>query len=77
MAAQAAVIRRAVDHHLRTRAAEPEFVARYQAAQADQDEAVRALLLEAGVDPDRPLEAIADRLIPAEQVADYLARLDD
>ena len=74
---QAAVIRRALDAHLRARAAEAEFVALSQAAQAEQDEAVRALLLEAGVDPDQPLEAIVDHLIPAEQVADYLAHLDD
>ena len=74
---QAAVIRRALDGHLRTRAAEPEFIALCQAAQAEQDQAVRALLLEAGVDPDQPLDAITDRLIPAEQVTDYLARLDD
>jgi predicted transcriptional regulator len=74
---QAAVIRRALNHHLRARAAEPEFVALYQAAQAEQDEAVRALLLEAGVDPGQPLDAIADRLVPAEQVADYLAHLSD
>jgi predicted transcriptional regulator len=74
---QAAVIRRALAGHLRARAAEPEFIALYQAAQAEQDEAVRALLLEAGIEPDQPLDEIADRLIPAEQVADYLARLDD
>jgi predicted transcriptional regulator len=74
---QAAVIRRALDGHLSARAAEPEFVALYQAAQAEQEEAVRALLLEAGVDPDQPLHQIANRLIPAEKVADYLARLDD
>lgn len=74
---QAAIIRRALDGHLRTRAAEPEFIALYQAAQAEQDEAVRALLLEAGVDPDQPLDAIADHLIPAEQVANYLTHLDD
>jgi predicted transcriptional regulator len=74
---QAAVIRRALDGHLRARAAEPEFVALCQAAQAEQDEAVRALLLDAGIDPDQPLDAIADHLIPAEQVAAYLAHLDD
>lgn len=74
---QAAVIRRALDGHLRTRATEPEFVALYQAAQAEHDEALRALLLEAGIEPDQPLAEIADRLIPAEQVADYLARLSD
>ncbi len=74
---QAAVIRRALDGHLRTRAAEPEFVALYQAEQAEQDEAVRALLLEAGIEPDQPLGAISDQLIPPEQVADYLARLDE
>ncbi len=38
---------------------------------------MRALLLEAGIDPDQPLDEIADHLIPAEQVADYLARFDD
>jgi len=74
---QAAVIRRALDGHLRARVAAPAFVALCQAAQAEQDEAVRALLLEAGIEPDQPLGAIADQLIPAEQIADYLAHPDD
>jgi predicted transcriptional regulator len=74
---QAAVIRRALDIHLRARTTESEFVALSQAAHDEQDEAVRELLRNAGIDPDKPPDEIADHLVPAERVADYLAGLGD
>jgi predicted transcriptional regulator len=73
---QAAVIRRALAHHLRTRTTEAEFLALCQAARDEQDELVRALLRDTGIDPDQPLSKLETQLIPPERVADYLASLD-
>lgn len=76
---QATIVRRALDLHLRSRASEPAKFDLCRASHEDEDEALRALLAEAGVAPDQPLtqDDVDAHFIPAERVADYLVGLGE